>query len=618
VSSFTIRLAILGTILAFAFAAAQSINFACSFQVCFPAVFFAAVAAFGLFKKSVLRSQSARWVGASIAMALVAAGSMANGLLVLPLLAVMAVWLRLPRRVAAILAVLGAVVIVAYTRGDQMRNASALSDSLLRTPELAVFTFAYLGSALDEPVMAVTKAIGLDWERYRILLSALAGAFGIGWLIRRLALAVSEPRQASAEHIALLHILLFLVASAAMTAYGRVQFPMIDVLTSRYVTASLLFWACLFGLVLSASAAESSPDQLAFNRRLRLAVLGATIFIGVTVQLPKVKYAGDAERYLAEGEYALINNVFAAEAWQRFWTPGAMIPIVRHFRTHHLASFSREWTHWIGDPAAAHFVMSSSDSDCLGGWESVSHVGGTFNPAALAAGWGYDRRFKRAPERLVFTDATRRIVGFATSTRRRPDLLPGYPEFSTDRVGWISYLPAGLSSDMTAYLVLGDGRRLCRVGAAHVPGNYLTTPAAKAGEIIAGAEVSVQGTWVSNVRPPDAAIPPFATDTWSSHTLSSRTGVLRLGPVKVTGGASIGLPVITGPGASAVQISAIERGTGEVLAATNPPAGTSTWDLWTLDMPQGAPATIVDYVIEQGHNGAGEWVVVGLPRQIQP
>ncbi len=245
-------------------------------------------------------------------------------------------------------------------------------------------------------------------------------------------------------------------------------------------------------------------------------------------------------------------------------------------------------------------------------------MGGSFNPAVLAVGWGYDRRSNREPERIVIADAMRRIVGFAPLTRRRPDLLPAHPELSNRRVGWVSYLPASLSSDMTAYLLLGDGRTLCRAGGAHLPGSYLTAPAVKAGGLIGGVEVSTHGTWVRDLPPPGAAPPPFATEVWSSQTLSAGTGVLRLGPVTATTGMSIGLPLITGPGASAIRVSVIERGTGEVLATTNPPAGKSSWDLWRLDMPADAPAMVVDYVVEQSANSEGQWVVVGLPRSITP
>jgi hypothetical protein len=554
-------------------------------------------------------------------MGLIATGSMANGLLVWPLMVLMAVCVGLPRKVVGGLAVVGLLVTFAYMYGYRPGDSVSVFSSWMKAPEVVAFGLAYLGSGLDEPLVAATRAVGLDWDPYRVPLCALAGLLGIMWFFDLVILTIREPSRQTPARIAMLHILAFLLASSALTAVGRVQFPMKDSLTSRYVTPSLLFWASLIALAMSASISERRSRGSAQSDRLRVVALIAAAFVGGLVQLPKVAYAVDTERYLSEGEYALINGVFAPEAWQRFvgsGTAGSMIPVVRYFRAHHMASFSREWTRWISDPALAHFVMTSSDSDCIGAWESVSRVGGSFSPAALAEGWGYDRRFKRAPDRVVFADGARRIVGFATPTRRRPDLLPGHPEVSTSRIGWASYLPAALSSDITAYLVLGDGRSLCHAGAAHVPGNYLTVQAEKAGGIIPGVEVSADGKWVKDLRSLGAPTPPFATETWSSHTLNLGTGVLRLGPVRTTGGLSIGLPLTTGPRASAVRVSVIERGTGEVLAATNPPAGASTWELWRLDLPAGAPDMIVDYVVEQKDTGTGDWVTVGLPRLIKP
>jgi hypothetical protein len=619
------RVYIFGLILALAFSASQWINFTWTFQVCFVVVFFAAIAAFVALKNSVSGGRSEDrpvapvWVTAAIIMGLIATGSMANGLLVWPLMVTMAVCIGLPRKVVGIVAVVGVVVTFAYMHGYQPRDPVSVSSAWTKAPEVMAFALAYLGSALDEPLVAATRAIGLDWDAYRVPLSALAGLLGIGWFFDLVILTIREQSRQAPARIAMLHILAFLVASSALTAIGRVQVPMKDALTSRYATPSLLFWACLIALAISSSTSERHSGGRAHGHRLRVAALVAAVFVGALVQLPKVAYGVDAERYLSEGEYALINNVFTPEGWQRFIgpAPGRMIPVVRYFREHHLASFSREWTRWIGDSALAHFRMTSSDSDCIGAWESVSRVGGSFNPAVLAVGWGYDRRFKRAPDLIVFADGTHRIVGFATPTRGRSDLLPRYPEFSINRVGWVSYLPGGMSSNMTAYLLLGDGRTLCRAGGAQVPGSYLTVQAEKAGGIIAGVEVSADGQWAKDLRPIGAATPPFATDTWSSHTLSWRTGVLRLGPVKATAGLGIGLPLITGPGASAIRVAAIDRGTGEVLAAANPPAGMSTWDLWRIELPSGAPDMIVDYVIEQGGNGAGDWVVVGLPRLIK-
>jgi hypothetical protein len=623
--SIAIRTTILGLILAFLFAASQWINFTWTFCVPWAVVFSAAIGAFAALKNAVHdrpaggRSFSAFWLTVSIIAGLISTGSLANGLLVWPLMVLMAVCIGLPRKAVGILAVVGLAVIAAYLH--HWEHPASVFDWWMKTPEVMVFASAYLGAALDEPLVALTKAVGLDWESYRVPLSALAGALGAGWFCHLALLTFREPRARRPARIAILYVLTFLIASAVLTGIGRVQFPIKEALTSRYCTPSLLFWGSLVALAISASATgrrTESPEQ---GYRLRVAALIGAAFIGGLGQLPKVAYAVEAERYLSEGEYALINDVFVAEGWQRFsgTAPAAtMIPVVRYFRDRHLASFSREWTRWIGDPVRAHFVIDPINSDCVGAWESERPVGGSFNPAVMAAGWGYDRRFNREPERIVITDGTGRIVGFAPLTRRRPDLLPAYPELSHFRVGWVSYLPASVSADMTAYLLLGDGRTLCRGGGAHVPGSYVTAAAARADAIIGGVDVTASGMWVKDRLPPGAPTPPFATETWSSPDADLETSVLRLGPVRASAGMSVGLPLMMGPGTPAIRVSAIERRTGEVLAMADPSTATPTWDLWRLDLPTGAPDMVVDYVVEQGHHGAGNRVTVGQPRLIKP
>ncbi len=349
--------------------------------------------------------------------------------------------------------------------------------------------------------MALTKAIGLEWEAY-VSFSRNRWLDWVAWFFYLVIGAIRERPKNRPSRIAILYVLAFVAGSSALTALGRVQFPMEVALTSRYVTPSLLFWACLFALAVSASATGRPSSSLVRRYRLRVAALFAAWFVGGLVQLPKAAYAVESERFLSEGEHALINGVFAAEGWQRFYrSPGAMIPVVRHFRDRRLASFSREWTRWIDDPAPAHFQVMSEDLDCIGAWESLDPAGGSFSPAVIATGWGYDRRFRRAPERIVFVDAARRIVGFAAVTRRRPDLLPGYPEISSDRVGWVSFLPAArrrtlppISCSVTVAVCAGRAMR--------IRGRYLTAEAAKAGDAITGVDVSAQGPWVRDLPAP--------------------------------------------------------------------------------------------------------------------
>ncbi len=284
--SLAFRTTILGLILAFAFAASQWINFTMTFQACFVVVFFAAMAAFAALKNSIQdrgaeeRSLSVFWVIVSILMGLISTGSMANGLLVWPLMVLMAVCMGLPKNVVGSLALVGVAVTVAYMRGYQPRAEIHVSNSWMRTPEVVVFASAYLGSALDEPLVATTKAIGLDWESYRVPLSALAGALGVGWFCYLLVLTIRDPRNRRPARIAILCILAFLAASAALTAVGRVQFPMKDALTSRYVTPSLLFWASLFALAIAASSTRRRSKGLGHSYVLRVTAFVAAAVVG--------------------------------------------------------------------------------------------------------------------------------------------------------------------------------------------------------------------------------------------------------------------------------------------------------------------------------------------------
>jgi hypothetical protein len=596
-----------GLILAFCFAAPQWINFTWTFLTCFLTVPFGAIASFICLTNSVADGPDAplslRWIFASGAMALVATCSMSNGLLVWPLLVVMAATLRLPKGVVLGFTAATLVAFATYMAGAPVAQGS-ITQSLQKPWQIVPFALAYLGSAFDEPMLVVGKAFGQHWDAYRVPLTVLAGALGVTLVLR---LAVAEARKPSVDRrrLPMLFTLAFFMTSSAVIALGRTKLTLDLALTSRYVTASLLFWVCLL-LIFTSMPRVQRSGSVASGFGIRVAVLILACFVGGFPQLPKVAYAADTERFLAEGEYALINDVFALEAWGRFYmTPGEMIPIVRYFRDRRFSSFEREWTHWIGDSVSAHYVLSMP-SDCTGALESVGRLSGSYNPAALATGWAYDRRASRAPDLLVFADPSQRIVGFSSGTRRRPDLAASVPEAARIRVGWVAYLPAGRQSDVSLYVVLGDGRSLCKVTEAHIPGSYLTAPARKAGQVVQGVQVTTYGDWTRE------------KETWSSRTVKSGHALLRIGPVPCGSGASIGLPLITSSTASSIRVSVNERRTGKVLAEADPPPGISAWDLWRLDVPVGAPAATCDYVVEDNDNDPASWVAAGLPRAINP
>jgi hypothetical protein len=614
-----LRATLLGLIFTFVFAAPQWINFTTALQVCFVLAFSTGIGALAALYRSATSTvhprQAGAWLLLALVLALISVGTSANGLVVWPLLAVLALFLRMPRSVVATLTVLFLGFAFAYIHSYHPSTLSTAPDLFGTSPDMIAFALAYLGSALDEPVMAAAKAIGLNWEPYRVALTAIAGALGILWWVRITANAVVGRPSPSPGQITLLHVIAFLVGGAALTSFGRIQFTINAALTSRYTTPSVLFWVCLIALAIVRADSDSTSKKR--RSAVQVGALLAGLLIGGLLQLPKVSYAIAAERYMRESEYAIINGAFEPNLWERFYyASGRMIPTVRYLREHKLASFSPGWTRWVGDSAPSHFVIGSTASDCIGSVESTNSLGNSFRPSAVSTGWAYDRRDRRAPTQVVFVDNGHHILGFASTTRSRPDVMKAHPDFSDDVIGWRAYLPDTEAMDATVYAILEEGKRknLCPIGTTRLPGAYVVAPAAKAGEVIAGVRPDWTGAWVASL-PPGAPKPPFPTEVWSSQ-LSQPAGKLRLGPVGVGEGARIGLPVVTGPGATDVRVSVMERSTKETLATAAVPAGTATWDLWRLDIPAATPFTLVDYVIETA--GAGDWVVIGSPRYLNP
>jgi len=620
-STLALRITIFGLTLAFLFGAPQWINFTSSLQVCFMFVYVTSIGALAALTKCAGHSwlehpwNSGLWLMAAIVMALLAVGTSATGVLVWPLLVLLACFLRLPKAVIGVLLGLMITVPLAYLHNYRPIKPAVAPDLISTTPDLVAFALAYLGSAFNEPLMYFTNAMGINWNPYQVALAVLAGAVGIIWFFHILLTTLGEAHTVSRGRLTLLHIAAFLVGSAALSSVGRLQYSIITALTSRYTTPSVLFWCCLFLLTVSRPVVN---DNKRSHYRLRIAALCAAVLVGGLIQLPKVAYAFGTERYIRDEEYAMINGAYDPNLWQRlYYSAGRMIPSISYFRKNHLAMFSRNWTQWVGDPATQHFRIVPKPCDCVGAWESGSSLAYSFRPSTISQGWAYDQHLKRAPKMIVFTDDELRILGFTTCTLGNANVTAQHPEFPDVFIGWVAYLPGGVAKDATAYAVLEDGKSLCPLGSMHLPGAYATAPASKAGSEVAGVVAKTDQGWAMS-PPLGFGNPPYATPILSSYQLRSSTGELRLGPVKVSSGSSIGLPVAIGPGAKGIRLSVVNPALKEVLSVAEVPAGSTAWDLWRFDNPPGDFDLTIEYVIQDTGKGPNDWVVVGMPRTIKP
>jgi hypothetical protein len=186
-------------------------------------------------------------------------GTMANGVLALPLMTVYAMLTRQGGRRIGVLALLAALTLFAYFH-DYVAPAAhgSLAEALLGHPlKFVGYVLYYLGSPFHFAFGA--RGIGR-------LAALLASLFFVGSALRFAAACLRQPRQASFQ-LALLFFIAYVAGTAVGTAGGRLVFGLSQALTSRYTTPVLMAWAALMVLY--------APALLALQERRRRSAWGA-------------------------------------------------------------------------------------------------------------------------------------------------------------------------------------------------------------------------------------------------------------------------------------------------------------------------------------------------------
>lgn len=177
------------------------------------------------------------WFIAATLVGAASAGTLASGLLALPLLVVTSLLLRLPRRRIVVLVAVSAVVALLYLRGYSTPGQHGSLGQALRSDPSVLFQYVlgYLGS----PVWFLTgrEALGRT-------LAALAGlAFMLVLLFQ--AFRLLRARRPDPTSVALLVFALYILIGAALTASGRWNFGIDSAFSSRYTTPALWGWCAL-------------------------------------------------------------------------------------------------------------------------------------------------------------------------------------------------------------------------------------------------------------------------------------------------------------------------------------------------------------------------------------
>jgi len=388
------------------FCPSQWENFGWAFQISFllPG-FFLLLALSAILKYHRSRQQprpQRLYLALSILAAAAATYSNANGIVLWPLLLLVAIALVPRLEVIASYVGFGVMFIALYL--DHYVGPSYHSSPLssLRHPlRLFEYVAGYLGVILPA------------WVGIRSLLAVSSGTCG---LLVALAVVVQVLWRQKREplQIALLGLMFFALATAFLTALGRLSFGLEQAFSSRYQTFNLLFWFSTVSLVLLIADRTISP-----LRTLVLAAMSAVMLLAFAVFPLGLKASSTRTQQAEAAATALLTGVPAKDALGVLYDES--IVVLRdadYFRQQHLFMFSDVKNDQMGRLLSSTYRTSSSQQ-CHGQVTTVERIlpgeleDRDISDALRISGSATDR-FSRTPRKFLIVSDDK-IVGYGAS-----------------------------------------------------------------------------------------------------------------------------------------------------------------------------------------------------------
>ena len=379
---------------------AQFENYASGFQVQFPLVDLAAIAAIGLFARACVSRRSWWWIGGAILANAVAVGSMASGNLVLG--PVLLVALALRARIAQVLVFTGASLAMtgAYLVGYPKPDVPHSHDPVA----IAHFVVDYLGSALrDIPGASFWLGLGL-LATYTAVLVVLARAW---W--RR------DPLDAVLVWLA--GVAAFALAGGVVTATGRLAFGIEMALSSRYAIQSLLFACCLFLMAWRVAGALRAPGAA----RLGLASACLAVSAASTLAEPSLDQWRDRVAAYDAAGTAFASGVFSDGFVNGVYPwPDLVRGTLDYLARHRLGPFSEDYAGLYRPPTNALAMQDPNTIPaCNGAQDDVRTVAPHWREVD---GWAVAADRPAEGGWVLAYEPDGRLLGFARQTVARPDV----------------------------------------------------------------------------------------------------------------------------------------------------------------------------------------------------
>jgi hypothetical protein len=359
------------------------------------------------------RDERRAFLVAGIAAATIATWSLANGMLLWPLLVAAALWLRMKPHVWRAFVIAGTLNIALYFYGYRRPAGDA---GMVSIGESLRYVAVYFGSTF------VRHSSGA--------IATLAGAAGIVVALALVCATLKKPENAPPLLIELSLILLFTLATAAVTSTGRLHLGLEQATASRYQTFALLFWACL-GLALLSKLREQDTKYLAGG--LLVAMLG----FATQVRLPLID-AQWRQLRLEKISLALLAGVHdGAVLAEAYPDPQVVLRASEYMRQHKLSIFAGARAAEMGESFDTEYREVPSNL-CAGAITSSEALPSDGGKGLRITGYAWDRAAQRPVQNfVVVTDD--KISGFGVALTVPVDLLREHDPATASRFGWVAY-----------------------------------------------------------------------------------------------------------------------------------------------------------------------------------
>jgi hypothetical protein len=339
---------------------------------------------------------------------LASVGTLANGILALPLMTLYALIMRQNLlRIGILLSLSAATLFLYFHNYHAPVKHGSLSQALGENPfGLLQYMLRYMGS----PFYYL-----FGEEEFGKLMANLAALFLIGSSACAAIQSLRQPRE-SALTLALLFFIFYIGGTALGTGGGRLIFGLNQAFSSRYTTPSLMAWAAL--LIIYSPTILSALKSRRVLALLPFAVLAfPMIFQQLSALQPKYKVLSNRKT----AALALELHVKDEEQIKSvFPVPQTALALAEKASIQNLSVFG-EYPFRDAREQLGVSVQQSNLPACQGSLDAVAEIDGDVRFVHVY-GWIFDPVRKDSPDMIRFLGNQGNVVGYALTGKPRPDV----------------------------------------------------------------------------------------------------------------------------------------------------------------------------------------------------